>query len=149
LHVIDRSIVGTSSVPVTMTVERGKIMEFARSILDDNPVYFGPDPAVPLTFGVTVAHWQNGADGPELHGLDLSRVLHGGHEFEYLGEIHVGDTLTAQGSIVDVYTKNGSRGGTMTFIVSETVFTNQHGDDVLKMRSTLIETSRAATRESE
>ncbi|MBP2328053.1 acyl dehydratase [Kibdelosporangium banguiense] len=141
----DRSIIGRSMAPVTMTVERGKIMEFARSILDDNPVYFGPDPAVPLTFGVTTAHWQTGK--ADLTGLDLARLLHGGLEFEYLGEIHAGDTLTSRGSIVDVYEKQGSRGGSMTFVESETIFTNQHGEDVLTMRSTLIETSRAATQD--
>lgn len=142
---IDRSIIGKTSPPVTMTVERGKVMEFARSILDDDPSYFGPDPAIPLTFGVTVAHWQDSEERPELTALDSSRLLHGGQEFEYLGEIHVGDTLTTRSSVVDVYRKHGSRGGVMTFIVSETVFTNQRGEDVLRMRGTLIETSRAAT----
>ncbi|MET7333477.1 MaoC family dehydratase N-terminal domain-containing protein [Nonomuraea sp. NPDC005650] len=144
---IDRSIIGTTSPPMTMTVERGKIMEFARSILDDNPVYFGPDPAVPLTFCVTAAHWQAEGHEPVPAGLDMSRLLHGEQEFEYLGEIHAGDTLTTRGSIVDVYEKEGSRGGTMTFIESETIFTNQHGEDVLKMRGILIETSGAGTQD--
>ncbi len=142
---IDRSIIGRPQPSATMTVERGKIMEFARSILDDNPVYYGADPPLPLTFAVTLAHWVTASDNAGIEGLDLTRVLHGGHEFEYLGDIHVGDTLTTRGAVVDVYEKQGSRGGLMTFVEAETVFSNQHGEDVLRTRSVLIETSQAAT----
>jgi hypothetical protein len=142
---IDRSIIGRQQPSLSMTVERGKIMEFARAILDDNPLYYGDDPAVPLTFSVTLAHWQPPDIEVVIEGLDLTRVLHGGHEFEYLGDIHVGDELTTRGKVVDIYEKRGSRGGTMTFIEAETVFSNQHGEDVLKTRSVLIETSQPAT----
>lgn len=142
---VDRSIIGRASAPVTMTVERGKIMEFARSILDDNPIYFGADPAVPLTFGTTIAHWHTHEGAEAVEGLEFSRVLHGAQEYEYLGEIHVGDTLTSVGRVVDVYHKEGSRGGRMTFVVSEFTYTNQRGDEVLRSRGTLIETSQAAT----
>jgi hypothetical protein len=143
---VDRSIIGKQHPGPTMVVERGKVMEFARSILEDDPAYFDEDPPIPLTFTVTIAHWSKPtADDPLLASLDMTRVLHGGHEFEYLAEMHVGDVLTTRGGVVDIYDKEGSRGGTMTFIESETVFTNQHGVDVLKTRSTLIQTSQPAT----
>ena len=148
---VDKSVIGHEVPGATMVVERGKIMEFARAILDDNPAYFGEDPPLPPTFSMAQAHWPLPADGAgqgELFrklGLDLLRVLHGGQEFEYLGEITVGDVLTSRSKIADVYEKEGKRGGTMTFVISETTFTNQRGEDVLKSRSTIIETAKAAS----
>ena len=78
-------------------------------------------------------------------GLNLLKILHAGQEYEYLGEIKTGDTLTARGRISDVYEKEGKAGGTMLFIVSENTFTNQRGEDVLIARTILVQTSKAAS----
>ena len=146
---VDKSIIGTEMGGTTMEVERGKIMEFAKAILDDNSAYARPDPPVPPTYSMAIAHWPapSGGQGAALAslGLDLLRVLHAGQEFEYLGEIHAGDTLTTNSKIVDVYEKEGRRGGTMLFVKSETTFTNQRGEAVLKSTSTLVQTSKAAS----
>ena len=148
---VDKSVIGKEVPGATMVVERGKIMEFARAILDDNPVYFDDDPPITPTFTMAQAHWPMPDDGGgqmELFnklGLDLLRVLHGGQEFEYLAPVKVGDVLTSKSKIADVYEKEGKRGGTMTFVISETTFTNQRGEDVIKARSTIIETSKAAS----
>jgi acyl dehydratase len=146
---VDKSIVGTEMGGGGMTVERGKIMEFARAILDENPVYFEEDAPAPPTFTMATAHWPTagGGGGAKLAdlGLDLLRVLHAGQEYEYLGEIKAGDKLTSRSVISDVSEKEGKRGGTMTFITSETTFTNQRGEDVLKSRTILVQTSKAAS----
>ena len=147
---VDKSIVGTEMGGSFMMVERGKIMEFAKAILDDNPAYLSEDPPAPLTFTMASAHWpapQGGGGAAKLTdlGLDLLRVLHAGQEYEYLGEIKAGDTLTSRSRISDVSEKEGKRGGTMTFITSETTFTNQRGEDVLLSRTILVQTSKAAS----
>ena len=146
---VDKSIVGTEMGGGGMVVERGKIMEFARAILDDNPVYFGENAPAPLTLTMATAHWPSGSGGGGVKladlGLDLLRVLHAGQEYEYLGEIKAGDSLTSRSVISDVSEKEGKRGGTMTFITSETTFTNQSGEDVLKARTILVQTSKAAS----
>lgn len=147
---VDRSIVGTEMGGSQMVVERGKVMEFARAITDDNPAYFEDDPAIPLTYTMAIAHWPpptGGGQGSKLAslGLDLLKILHAGQEYEYLGEIKVGDTLTTRSVISDVYEKEGKAGGTMLFVVSETTFTNQHSEDVLKSRTILVQTSKAAS----
>lgn len=142
--------VGRSSQPVSMRIEIGKVREFAGAIKDDNPIYFDEEYAKreaggvmpPPTFTMTQAFWDSPANRIDL-GMDLRRVLHGGQEFEYAKPIHAGDTLTAQGSITNVYKKPGKRGGEMTFAVIETTFTNQRGEVVLYSRSTIIETARA------
>lgn len=139
----------------TFPVEWGKIREFAKAILDDNPAYDDPGSpeavaaggvVAPPTFTMVQAHW--GASStravPNL-GLDLTRVLHGEQEFEYRVPIRAGDTLTARQRIADAYSKEGKRGGTMTFVVFETEFTNQRGEVACVARGTIIETARAAT----
>jgi hypothetical protein len=146
---VDKSIIGTEMGGSQMVVERGKVMEFARAILDDNPAYFEADPPVPLTFTMAQAHWPapTGGGGAKLAslGLDLLKILHAGQEYEYLGEVKAGDTLTSKGKISDVYEKEGKAGGTMLFVVSENTFTNQRGEDVLIARTILVQTSKAAS----
>jgi hypothetical protein len=146
---VDRSIVGTEMGGARMEVERGKVMEFARAISDENPAYFGEDPPVPLTFSMVSAHWPapTGGGGSKLAslGLDLLKILHAGQEYEYLGEVKVGDALTTRSKISDVYEKEGKAGGKMTFVTSETTFANQRGEDVLVARTILVQTEKAAS----
>ncbi|MFN2614519.1 MAG: MaoC family dehydratase N-terminal domain-containing protein [Actinomycetota bacterium] len=146
---VDKSIIGTEMGGSTMVVERGKVMEFARAILDENPAYFSEDPSVPLTFTMAQANWPapTGGGGAKLAslGLNLLRILHAGQEYEYLGEIKAGDTLTSRARISDVYEKEGKSGGKMIFIVSESTFSNQRGQDVLIARTILAQTEKAAS----
>jgi len=148
------SEIGNTGKPVTMHVERGKIREFARAIKDDNPIYFDESIArqrvgglmPPPTFTMTLGFWEDGRPRPLLT-YDVRRLLHGEQEFEYLAPIYAGDVLTASARVADVYEKAGSRGGTMTFGVLETTFTNQRGEVVLLSRSTLIETAAPVKKE--
>jgi acyl dehydratase len=100
----------------------------------------------PPTFTMTLGFWDDGRSRPLLT-YDVRRLLHGEQEFEYLAPVYAGDVLTATARVADVYEKAGSRGGSMTFGVLETTFTNQHGEKVLISRSTLIETAGAVKKE--
>jgi acyl dehydratase len=143
----DRSIIGTELGATTFPVERGKIREFANAILDDNPQYSQSEqPVAPPTFTMTTAFWprQSDAPVPDL-GLNYARVLHGEQEYEYLVPVRAGDTLTGRSRISDVYEKEGKRGGTMKFVVFETTFTNQRGEDAVVARQVIVETSKAAS----
>ena len=147
---VDRSYIGKQSDPVTMRVELGKIREFARAIKDDDPLYFDEqDPGIPaqgvwapLTFLQTVRFWDDDGAKTIRPPFDLKRVLHGEQEYEYFGPVTAGDTLTAVSRIVDLYEKPGKRGGTMTFCVTETDFTNQRGELVARARQVGIETGQ-------
>lgn len=151
---MDKSEIGNTGKPVTMHVERGKIREFARAIKDDNPVYYNEEHAKqtvggimpPPTFTMTQAFWDEGPRKPLLK-YDVRRLLHGEQEFEYLAPIYAGDVLTGTARVSDVYEKQGSRGGTMTFGVLETTYVNQRGERVLISRSTLVETAAPVKRE--
>ena len=146
---MDKNAVGKSSRPVVMHVERGKIREFARAIKDDDPLYFDEEHAKreaggimpPVTFLVAMAHWDDGQGRPRVP-MDLKRALHGEQEYELFKPIHAGDVLTAVSRITDVYEKQGKRGGTMTFAVTETEFRNARNELVARARQVTIETSQ-------
>jgi acyl dehydratase len=146
---VDKSHVGKTGEPVVMHVERGKIREFAQAIKDDDPLYLDEDQALreaggilaPITFLQTVSHWDDGRGRPRVP-MDLKRVLHGEQEYEFLEPIRAGDTLTVKSRIVDVYEKPGKRGGTMSFVVTETTYTNQHGRVAARARAVAIETGQ-------
>jgi len=142
---IDRSLIGQWGPEGRMSIEAGKIAEFARAVKDGNPAYTRPDgtPAPP-TFLMTLAHWM-GSLGETRQGikLDYRRLLHGEQEFEYVRPIRAGDVLTFRSRTKDVLQKEGKRGGTMTFVIGETEFKNQRGEVVAYMRNTAIETADA------
>jgi hypothetical protein len=140
----------TTDVPdsgLTWPVERGKVREFAAAILDENADYQRDDAHIPVTFPWTKSFWRPPAAAtPSGSGQpNMARVLHGEQEYQYLGPVRVGDVLTARSRVVDQYTKEGRRGGAMTFTVTETTVTNQHDEVVILERSTVIVTERATS----
>lgn len=146
---VDKSYIGRTGEPITMHVERGKVREFARAIKDEDPLYVDEAYAQqeaggimpPLTFLQTISHWDDGRGRPRVP-FDLKRVLHGEQEYEFLEPIYVGDALTAVSTIVDIYEKPGKRGGSMSFAVTETTYTNQRGRLVARARHITIETGQ-------
>jgi hypothetical protein len=134
---------------IEWVVERGKIAEFARAVLNTSEEYSKPDAVAPPTFPQTMAFWRMRQPRPRGGGggggRDMRRVLHGEQEFEYIRPLRAGDVLTATSKIVDEYEKEGKRGGTMRFVVSETELRDQSGDVVAYSRGTSIVTSKATT----
>ena len=64
-------------------------------------------------------------------------VLHGEQEFDYHKPIVVGDRISSEGKVVDLYEKRaGDR--TMTFLVTENQYRNQDGELVMTSRMNLI-----------
>ncbi len=129
-----------------MRVELGKVREFARATRSRHPEHSDAAAAVsPVTFLVSSAFWQDADSSPVRGKIDLSRALHGSQEFVFHGQPpEVGAILTGQMRMGSRYTKEGKRGGTMTFTEVVTEFADQKGRIVAEMTSTLIETSRPA-----
>ena len=144
----DKSAIGTTDDPFEMTVERGKIREFARATMSSNPEYLeDPIPPLPPTFLTSVSFWTPpGQSVFAKLNLDLRRILHGGQEYRFFGPPpHAGAQLTVQTRVDDVYEKEGKRGGTMTFVVTVTEFRDESGKIVAEARSTAIETGKPAS----
>lgn len=137
-------------------VEQGKILEFAKSIGEDDPVY--RDPAVaqsrgyagipaPLTYSVVSAHFADatctgGSYLADELGMDMGRVVQGAHEWEYHAPVLAGTTLHGTMSLVSDERKTGRRGGGMRVIVREVVYRDDAGEKVLTERLTAIQTEQ-------
>jgi acyl dehydratase len=144
---INTSVKGKEYAPYRVSVERGKIKEFARAIGDLSPLYLddavaaaGPwgDIIAPPTFPITFR--DEGADTGVLLrdlGVDLGRILHGEQEFEHFKPVHPGQTYLCRNRVTDIYEKAG-KSGPMAFVVRETTVTDADNDIVAVMRGTTV-----------
>ena len=143
---INKGVLGKEFPPFVVTIERGKIKEFARALGDGNPLYLDDrvgqasewgDIIAPPTFMTT---FRDGADsGAFLHelGTDISRLLHGEQEFEIHRQMRPGETYLCRSKVVDITEKSG-RSGAMAFITRETAVTDDANELVAKMRSVTV-----------
>lgn len=132
---VDPEVKGKVYEPFTMKVEAGKVREFLLATGNDNPVYQGEEAPVPPTFATVFRFWAGGGleDALQQIGVEMTRVLHGEQEYEYLAPIRVGDTITGTTRISDVYSRAG-----MDFVEFTTQYMNQRGDAVLNDRALVI-----------
>src|SRR5271165_6924809 len=130
--------------PFEFPVEFGKIREFAKATGSKNPLHFAAENAVtPPTFLMSAAFWQTPESNAWPKDRDMRRVLHASQEFVFpKGPPRVGTKLMGQQRIEDSYSKDGKRGGTMTFTTLLTEYRDETGDVVAEVRNTLVETSR-------
>jgi len=123
---LDKKHIGHAFNPFTTTVEAGKIRLFCKAIGEENPVYQDEAAAkaagyraipAPPTFLTAVTN-----DDPDkggllrLLGVDIGLILHGEQHYEYLAPVHVGDRITCQAAVKDIYDK---KGGALWFVASE------------------------------
>lgn len=121
--------------PFHLTIERGKVREFLLAIGDENTDYQVDDPPIPPTFSTVFTFWGGVGLASMLKavGVEIWNVLHAEQEFEYLAAMHVGDTITGQSHVENIYTRGG-----MDFVELVTDYKNQHGQPVLKDRALVI-----------
>jgi hypothetical protein len=142
---LDRSKIGHEFSSFTADVEKGRLRFFAKAIGETNPIYTDEEAAkaaghkaipAPPTYMFSVD-----LDGPDflpmlsLLDMDIGRVLHGSQEFEYLGQIYAGDSITQTCRIQDMYDK---KGGALEFIVQESQYTNQDNELVGRALQTIV-----------
>ncbi len=154
----DKSKVGLEFPTYTITVEKNKIAEFAMAVAlkqhkeEINPIYYDDAGAkkagyhgitVPPTFMTSFAFW-TGQGLPEIVnalGINMNKLLHSEEEYEYLGNIYEGDTITRKMKVAEMF-ERGKRGKVGRFAevtILETEVTNQRGELVAKVRTTIME----------
>lgn len=153
-----KAMVGEShQVVENMRIEAGKVDEFARAVLDDNPAHRDEDAAAeqgfenipaPLTFTRTSYFDRYRPEGvDDLRPFDLGwnreYSVHGEQAYEFERPVMVGDILSATITLVDVYQREGSRGGLMTFAEFEIEYFDQNDELVVTERASSIETAGA------
>ena len=152
-------LIGTTTQVSTIVVERGPVSFFAETVFDDDPVRANAQAAreagfddviASPTFPIAMESWgrlpelQDGVEYPGMMSALaplISKgglILHGEQSFSYHRPVMVGDVLKGVGTIVDAYAKE-SKGKTMTFVVTETVWSDaETGEPVVTSRFNII-----------
>lgn len=134
-------------------VGRASIRYFARAIGDPCPLYVDAeyarrhgyeDVVAPPTFVCETNQYMPGDPDPDGYpghswGIDIegTRMIRGGHEYEFHRPLYPSDVITATWTVTDVFSKEGSA-GRLTFLVSEARYTNQQDELIAVNRETLI-----------
>jgi len=145
-----RSLLERLDDTVTLPIERGKVMEFARAIKSDNALHFDPavardagfaDVVAPLTFSAAVALYNGGdaADVPKQLDLDLPRMVHGEQRWTFHRPAVAGDTLIGSRRATAAWRKPTKSGGVMTFVCVTTDYKDEAGQPVLRDEMVMIE----------
>jgi acyl dehydratase len=139
-----RKQIGKTGEPRVYEVERGAIRRFAEAIGDPNPAFNDEGAARKTRFGGMIAPptFYRSMSSPipniELPSTGIGfRGLDGGSEWEFLQPVRPGDRITVQSKLADLREAEG-RLGPMIFIVIETSYTNQFGEQCATQRSTAI-----------
>jgi acyl dehydratase len=138
-------IVGLMLEPYRALVELGPLRLFAKATGETRPVYVDeaaaraqghPALPVPPTYFFCLnstrtdqALWRNAV------GFRTERVLHGEQAFSYHRMAYAGDTLEFSTRVADQYDK---KAGELSFVVLESRVTNQRGEHVADMRTTIV-----------
>jgi acyl dehydratase len=129
--------IGKTYDPVTYTVGREKIREYASAIGAENPVHFDADAAKAGGYRDIVAPpmfcvvYSSRAVGPAVLdpevGINFATMVHGGQLFEWGEPVCAGDEITTIAKVTEIYEKDGKG-----FYVFESVSSNQDGDETVR-----------------
>ncbi len=142
---IDKKWIGHQMPAATLPIERSRLQFFAKAIGETDPVYTDltaaqnagyPDLPAPPTF-LFAAELDAGVNDQLLADLaiPLSKLLHGEQNFTYHRAACVGDTVTVQSTITDIYDK---KNGALEFVVKDSRATNQRNELVAEMCTVLV-----------
>lgn len=143
--------VGAEGTPFRLDVERGKVHEFAKATYSTNADYLEREhPVSQPTFLTTTMHWQVGDNNPwSKVELNQQRGLHAEQEYTFFGPPpKAGTKLECRARVTEIFTKQGRRGGEMTFAVMVTDFLDEDGTLVAQAKMTGVETARAPEEEA-
>jgi acyl dehydratase len=140
---VNSDAIGKTYAPTNYAVGREKVREYARAVGETNPLYLDVDAAraaghddvvAPPMFAVvyTFPAVMPVFFDPEL-GIDFSRLVHGGQDFEWGPLVVAGDEIATTLTVADISSR-----GRNTYFVFETTSTNQRDETVCVGRWTNI-----------
>ena len=137
-----RTRLHVKTAPITVEVERGTMLRYARDTGETNPIFFDDAYAKTTKLGGIIApptfiSWFLKGIVPDQvfdFDLPLKTVLHTDDVVENGDYIRPGDHITAVGELTDVFVRQG-RNGPMLFETGDVTCTNQHGRFVGMVRT--------------
>ncbi len=143
---LDKQYIGHVFKPIKVPVELGRLKFFAKSIGENNPIYFDVDAAqkagyrsviAPPTFTMVIDSEYESESMPEfdLMGIDIGRILHANQSFEYFLPICAGDEIFATRRIKNITEK---KAGTLEFVEIDSEYHNQEGELVATSLMTFV-----------
>lgn len=153
---VNNSLIGRFGPEFVVPIERGKVRELAKAAYAAVPEHMDDlHPVIPATFLMSAGvNWGYTLERPrgslfEDIGHDLSVPLHAEESYLFHGAPpRAGDELTARACLESVTTKQGARGGELTFLVMLTEFRDRRGEVLVEARATTVTTSNSPTDES-
>ncbi len=158
---VKAQFMGKSAEPEVYEVEKGSAKRYAVAVEDLNPLYLDEEYARSSEYGTIVAQpgffgWPVKQPSPRypqmimdlleaLRNSGFPNMLDGGTEYDFFLPVRAGDTLACSRTVSDVSTRDGSGGRKMALCSIESVYVNQNGDTVTKMRQTFIGLAPAQT----
>lgn len=130
-------LVGQKFDPVTIEVDAASVYAYARALGETNPAY--PQSAADAEGKVAppafAAVYALGAGSLSLlpAGIDPSRLIHSGQEFSWERPVIVGETLTVEGRVADVYNKRS-----LQFVSAEVIVRDAAGEQVCRSVGTIL-----------
>jgi acyl dehydratase len=142
---IDKNWIGRELAVSELSIERGRLVFFAKATGETRSIYTNvaaaraagfPDLPVPPTF-LFAAELESGVTDKLLFDLQIpiSKLLHGEQTFTYHAQIFAGDTVKVRSTISDIYDK---KRGALEFIVKTSKVFNQRDEEVAELRAVLI-----------
>jgi hypothetical protein len=130
-------LIGESADPITTTIDAASVFTYVQAVGETNPAYpQSPNDAdgkvAPPTFAAVYALGAGSGSLARL-GVSPSRLIHGEQQFTWRRALKVGETVTAQGTIADVYSKRS-----LNFVVAEAVVKDESGEEVGRSRATIL-----------
>ena len=152
-------LIGKAEDVSVFEVEKETIRRFADAVGDQNPLYLDEECARNSRYGSIIAPpgfisspWfsrpKSGAPSSDVGGELRTALVKAGYtnpslidagiEYEFLRPVRAGDTIVFTSMVKEIIEREGKI-GKMTFVITETTYTNQNGDLVAKARGTLIQ----------
>lgn len=137
-------MIGQTSEPIVLEVEKGQIGRFAKAIGETNPIHFSEAAAQAAGFTTVVASCTFAS---ALHdfdnfydqvGINPHAVMHQEEEYEYFKPIIAGDVVSVVHTVSNVYDKQVPN-GQLVFIVIESRGNDKRGKTIFKSRRVLVE----------
>lgn len=133
---IARAHIGFTTAAGEIAIEAARVRLFCQAIGETDPAAWQTGQPAPPTYLKTVEneHYSSAALLQQLD-LPLLRVLHAEQSFEHIEPVRVGDVVTVQRQVADIYEK---KDGALEFIVVDTRYTVEHKTVALARQTIVI-----------